>query len=60
MVNIISMIFGGVVGLIIGCIYLEYKEVKQFRRYMGYTNLNILQTWIKKNENKFKKFQKRY
>ena len=45
--SLISMGIGGIIGLIVGIIYLEYKEVKEFRYMMGYTKLNILQTWIK-------------
>ena len=48
--SLISMCIGGIISLIIGIVYLEYKEVKEFRYMMGYTKLNILQVWIKKHK----------
>ena len=48
--SLISMCIGGIISLIIGIVYLEYKEVKEFRYIMGYTKLNILQVWIKKHK----------
>jgi len=48
--GLISMGIGGIIGLIIGIIYLEYKEVKEFRYMTGCTKLNILQVWIEKHK----------